>query len=126
MAIHELRLRFQGVLTHFDMFENVVAQRSDAQTGVWLSGMDNIAADALRLRGGYFDPPPIVCYLDRGMGASIRRARTRLPGGGRAPVAIVKIPRERLVGSGITSSLFHGSATRRPPYWGSSSRSVRS
>src|ERR1700677_2520015 len=102
-----LRLRFLRVLTHFDLFENVVAQRSDAQTGVWLSGLDNIAADALRLRGGYFAPPPIVCYLDHGMGAAIRRARTRLPGGGLNPVAIVKIPRERLVGSGITSSLFH-------------------
>jgi hypothetical protein len=102
-----LRLHFLRVLTHFDMFENVVAQRSDAQTGVWLSGLDNIAADALRLGGGYFDPPPVVCYLDRGMGAAIRRARTRLPGGGSNPVAIVKIPRERLVGSGITSSLFH-------------------
>jgi hypothetical protein len=102
-----LRLRFLQVLTHFDMFENVVAQRSDAQTGVWLSGLDNIAADALRLRRAYFDPPPVVCYLDRGMGAAIRRARTRLPGGGCNPVAIVRIPRERLVGSGITSSLFH-------------------
>jgi hypothetical protein len=102
-----LRLQFLRVLTHFDMFENVVAQRSDAQTGIWLSGLDNIAADALRLRGGYFEPPPIVCYLDRGMGAAIRRARTRLPGGGSNPVAVVKIPRERLVGSGIASSLFH-------------------
>jgi hypothetical protein len=102
-----LRLRFLRVLTHFDLFENVVAQRSDAQTGVWLSGLDSIASDALRLRGGYFEPAPVVCYLDRGMGAAIRRARTRLPGGGLNPVAIVKIPRERLVGSGITSSLFH-------------------
>jgi hypothetical protein len=102
-----LRLRFLSVLTHFDIFENVVAQRSDAQTGLWLSGLDNISADALRLRGKYFDPPPVVCYLDRGMGAAIRRARTRLPGGGSNPVAIVKIPRERLVGSGIASSLFH-------------------
>jgi hypothetical protein len=73
-----LRLQFLRVLTHFDMFESVVGQRSDAQTGIWLSGLDNIAADALRLRRGYFEPPPIVCYLDRGMGAAIRRAHTRL------------------------------------------------
>ncbi|HUB50207.1 MAG TPA: hypothetical protein VMB73_34990 [Acetobacteraceae bacterium] len=102
-----LRLRFQRVLTHFDLFDNIIAQRSDAETGVWLSGLDNIAADALRLRGQYFAVPPIVCYLDRGMGAAIRRARTRLPAGGSNPVAIVKIPRERLVGNGIASSLFH-------------------
>src|SRR5262249_54984752 len=51
--------------------------------------------------------PPVVCYLDRGFGAAIRRARTRLPGGGQTPVAIIRIPRERMVGSGIASSLVH-------------------
>jgi hypothetical protein len=102
-----LRLHFLRVLTHFDLFDSIIAQRSDAETGVWLSGLDNIAADALRLHGDYFEVPPIVCYLDRGMGAAIRRVRTRLPGGGSNPVSIVKIPRERLVGNGIASSLFH-------------------
>jgi hypothetical protein len=102
-----LKLRFNRVLTHFDLFDNVVAQRSDAETGVWLSGLDNVSADALYLRGGYYEAPPVVCYLDRGMGAAIRRARTRLPLGGINPVAIIKIPRERMVGNGIASSLFH-------------------
>lgn len=102
-----LRLRFTGVLTHFDLFENVITQRSENETGVWLSGLDVAAADALRLRGAYYQAPPIVCYLDRGMGAAIRRSRTRLPGGGDNPVAIIKIPRERMVGSGIASSLVH-------------------
>jgi len=102
-----LRLRFNRVLTHFDLFDNVVAQRSDAETGVWLSGLDNVSADALYLRGGYYETPPVVCYLDRGMGAAIRRARTRRPLGGTNPVAIIKIPRERMVGNGITSSRFH-------------------
>jgi hypothetical protein len=41
------------------------------------------------------------------MGAAIRRSRTRLPGGGDNPVGIVKVPRERMVGSGIASSLVH-------------------
>ncbi|HLK70271.1 MAG TPA: hypothetical protein VKU19_42870 [Bryobacteraceae bacterium] len=102
-----LRLRFTGVLTHFDLFENVITQRSENETGVWLSGLDVVSADALRLHGHYYDSPPIVCYLDRGMGAAIRRSRTRLPGGGDNPVAIIKIPRERMVGSGIASSLVH-------------------
>ncbi|HEY2500749.1 MAG TPA: hypothetical protein VGI68_04840, partial [Mycobacterium sp.] len=102
-----LRLHFLRVLTHFDLFDSIIAQRSDAETGVWLSGLDNVAADALRLCGHYFEVPPIVCYLDRGMGAAIRRARTRLPGGGSNPVAIVRIPRERLVGNGIASSVYH-------------------
>ena len=49
----------------------------------------------------------MVCYLARGPGAAIRRARTRLPGGGQNPVAIVRVPRERMVGHGIASSLVH-------------------
>lgn len=49
----------------------------------------------------------MICYLDRGVGAAIRRARTRLPGGGENPVAIIRVPRERMIGSGIASSLVH-------------------
>jgi len=102
-----LRLRFNAVLTQFDLFNDALTQRSENETGVWLSGLDVVSADALRLPGNYYDPPPIICYLDRGVGAAIRRARTRLPGGGENPVAIIRVPRERLVGSGIASSLVH-------------------
>lgn len=102
-----LRLRFNRVLAHFDLFDNVIAQRSETETGVWLSGLDNVSTDALRLRRGYYESPSIICYLDRGMGAAIRRARTRLPMGGSNPVSVIKIPRERMVGSGIASSLLH-------------------
>ncbi len=102
-----LRLRFNDVLTQFDIFADVVTQRSERDNGVWLSGLDAVAADAIALPGRYYDPPPVVCYLSRGHGAAIRRARTRLPGGGENPVAIVQIPRERMIGSGIASSLVH-------------------
>jgi len=102
-----LRMRFNFVLSHFDIFADVITQRSEHETGTWLAGLDAVAADALALPGGYYDPPPVVCYLDRGHGAAIRRARTRLPGGGENPVAIVRVPRERMVGSGVASSLIH-------------------
>ncbi len=102
-----LRLRFNAVLTQFDLFDNVITQRSESPTGVYLSGLDVASADALQLRRQFFEPPPIICYLDRGTGAAIRRARTRLPGGGANPVAIIRVPRERMVGSGIASSVFH-------------------
>ena len=49
----------------------------------------------------------MVCSLHRGLGGAIRRARTRLPGGGDNPVAIIRIPRERMIGYGIASSLVH-------------------
>lgn len=101
-----LRLRFNAVLDQFDTFADVLTQRSEHETGVWLSGLDVAAADALALPG-YYDAPAVICYLDRGHGAAIRRARTRLPGGGENPVAIIRVPRERMVGTGIASSLVH-------------------
>ena len=101
-----LRLKFNIVLTQFDMFSDVITQRSETETGVWLSGLDVVAGDALALPG-YYASPPIICYLDRDIGAAIRRARTRMPGGGENPVAVVRVPRERMVGSSIASSLVH-------------------
>jgi len=102
-----LRLRFNVVLSDFDMFADVLTQRSEHETGPWLSGLDAAAADALAPLRQMVEVPPLICYLDRGHGAAIRRARTRLPGGGTNPVAIVRIPRERMVGAGIGSSLVH-------------------
>ncbi|MCI0376771.1 MAG: hypothetical protein L0215_04125 [Gemmataceae bacterium] len=102
-----LRLRFNAILAQFDIFADVLNQRSEHESGVWLSGLDVAAADALALPGGYYEMPPVICYLDRGHGAAIRRARTRLPGGGDNPVAVVRVPRERMVGAGIASSLVH-------------------
>jgi hypothetical protein len=101
-----LRLEFNRVLSHVDIFSEALSQRSEADTGLWLSGLDVVARDALALPG-YFTPPPVICYLARGPGAAIRRARTRLPGGGDNPVAIIRMPRERMIGSGLASSLVH-------------------
>jgi hypothetical protein len=101
-----LRLRFNAVLSQLELFHQVISQRSENEQGVWLSGLDAVAADALALPE-YYEAPPVICYLDRGVGGAIRRARTRLPGGGENPVAVVRIPRERMIGSGIASSLIH-------------------
>jgi hypothetical protein len=102
-----VRLQFNDALTQFDMFSELITQRSEHETGVWLAGLDALAADALSLPHAPFEQPQVVCYLARGPGAAIRRARTRLPGGGQNPVAIVRVPRERMVGHGIASSLVH-------------------
>jgi hypothetical protein len=72
-----------------------------------LAGLDIAADDALSLPGQFYKHPPVVCYLHRGLGGAIRRARTRLPGGGENPVSIIRIPRERMIGFGIASSLVH-------------------
>jgi len=102
-----LRLLFNAVISQFEIFAEVLTQRCQHETGVWIAGLDDLAADALVLPGGFYDPPPVICYLDRSLGAAIRRARTRLPGGSQSPVAIISVPRERMVGSGIASSLVH-------------------
>ncbi|MGB2665556.1 MAG: hypothetical protein WAK48_16255 [Candidatus Acidiferrum sp.] len=102
-----LKLRFNSVLSQFHIFSDVLTQRSEHEMGVWIAGLDDFAADALALAGGYYRPPPVVCYVDRGHGGAIRRARTRLPGGDLNPVAIIRIPHERMVGSGVASSLVH-------------------
>lgn len=102
-----LKLRFNNLLDQLDIFADVLSQRGEHSTGVWLAGLDVLAMDALALPGNYYHPPPLACFLDRGHGAAIRRARTRLPGGDSNPVGVIQVPRERLVGSGIASSLIH-------------------
>lgn len=102
-----IRLRFNAVLSQFDLFSDVITQRSEHDTGVCLSGLDVLAADALHLADRFYTVPPMICYLDRGAGAAIRRVRTRLPGGGENPVSIIRVPRERMIGSAIASSLVH-------------------
>jgi hypothetical protein len=102
-----LRLRFQNALSQLDLFSEVITQRSEHDNGVLLSGLDIAAAEALLVPGRYFEGPPVICSLHRGLGGAIRRARTRLPGGGDNPVALIRIPRERMIGYGIASSLVH-------------------
>jgi hypothetical protein len=102
-----LKLRFNNLLDQVDIFGDVVGQRSEHGTGTWVAGLDVLAEDALTLAGGYYTAPPLICFLERGHGAAIRRARTRLPGGDLSPVGVIQIPRERMIGSGIASSLIH-------------------
>lgn len=102
-----LKLYFHAALTHFEIFAEVLTQRSQHGTGVWLSGLDVAAQDGLKQPGTSIEAPPVICYVERGHGGAIRRARTRLPGGGNNPVAVIRMPRERMVGTGIAASLFH-------------------
>ncbi len=102
-----LKLRYNNLLDQLDIFSDVLLQRGEHGTGIWMAGLDILAEDALALPGNYYDAPPLICFLERGHGAAIRRARTRLPGGDENPVGVIQIPRERMIGSGIASSLIH-------------------
>jgi hypothetical protein len=101
------KLRYNSILDQLDIFADVLSQRGEHDVGIWLSGLDVLAEDGLAICKNYFDIPPLMVFLERGHGAAIRRARTRLPGGDENPVAVIQIPRERMVGSGIASSLIH-------------------
>ncbi len=102
-----VKLQFQSVLARFEIFGEVLSQRAQHETGLWLAGLDVAAAAALRLPHRPLPAPPVVCYVDRSFGGAIRRAHTPLPGGAINPVAIIRMPRERMVGTGIAASLFH-------------------
>lgn len=102
-----LRLYFNAVLSQLDIFADVLTQRAEHDLGIWLGAFDRMASDALKIKGYFYDIPPLMTYVDRGQGAAIRRIQTRLPGKVKSPVTIIRIPRERLIGSAIASSLCH-------------------
>lgn len=102
-----LKLHFNHILDQLDIFSDVMSQRTEYQTGVLIAGLDILAEDAMNILVPLYDVPPVVCFPERGHGAAIRKARTKLPGGITNPVAIIQIPRERLVGSGIAASIIH-------------------
>lgn len=102
-----IKLRFNSLLNQYDIFADVISQRAEHVTGVWVAGLDVLATDALQVPVAGYEAPPVMCFLERGHGAAIRKARTRLPGGDYNPVAIIQVPRERMVGSGVASSLIH-------------------
>ncbi len=102
-----LKLRFNNILGDLDIFAAVLSQRAEYDVGIWTSALDVLAKDGLKVVDKLTPTPQLVVYLDRGHGAAIRRARTRLPGGDLNPVGVIQIPRERMIGSGIASSLIH-------------------
>jgi hypothetical protein len=52
-----LKLYFQAALTHFEIFAEVLTQRSQHGTGIWLAGLDVAAQDGLRQPGVPVAPP---------------------------------------------------------------------
>lgn len=113
-----LRLQFSAMLSRFDIFAEAITQRSEHDHGVWLSGLDVLAEDALIVPDAPYRVPPVVCYLDRGIGAAIRRVRTPLPGGSSNPVTIIRVPRERMIGSGIGASIVHEAGHQAAAFMG--------
>lgn len=107
LAFATVRARFNVLLGELDLFADALSQRSERVTGLRLAGLDEAARDLLSLPDQPYASPPVLTWLDRGRGGAIRRARTRLPTGRENPVALIRLPRERMIGAGIASSLAH-------------------
>ena len=102
-----LRGRYVQAETVLDFFGDAVATRSDPGTAALLRGLDMIAADSmdLVLRPLGIEAPPVLVYLDKGLGASILKAGVRLwDRANPSPAAAIKVTRHNL---GHPTALLH-------------------
>jgi hypothetical protein len=103
----EFRRRYLRAETVIDFYAEAVNTRTTSRLGTLLRGLDSIATDSMAvvLRAFGTDPPPVLTYLDKGLGASILRAGVRLwDSGAISPAAAIKITRHNL---GRPTSLIH-------------------
>lgn len=106
-AVQLFRRRYAAVETTLDFFGDAVSSRRSPRLRAALNTLDVLAAESIRpvlVRAGV-PVPPVLTYVDKGMGASILRADVRLWAPGLVnPVAAVKIVRHNLY---RPTSLFH-------------------
>lgn len=106
----DFRRRYLQAETVIDFYGEAVNTRTTPRLGRLLRGLDSIAVDSMDvlLRPLGIDSPPVLTYLDRGLGASILRAGIRLwDNGALSPAAAIKITRHNLL---RPTSLCHESA----------------
>jgi hypothetical protein len=93
------RRRYLAVEVALDFFGDAINTRVDAELGAYLRACDALASTAMR---AVLDPigqpaPPVLTYVDRGLGASILKAGLRLwDGRSLCPAATIKIARHNL------------------------------
>jgi len=95
-----LRARYLQAETVHDFFLDAIATRALPDLAAVLRGLDRLAGDALdmTLRPLGIEAPPVLVYLDRGLGASILRAGIRLyDDANPSPAAAIKITRHNLL-----------------------------
>lgn len=106
----DFRRRYLRAEVVIDFYGEAVNTRTTPRLGRLLRGLDSIAVDSMDvlLRPLGIDSPPVLTYLDRGLGASILRAGVRLwDNGALSPAAAIKITRHNLL---RPTSLCHESA----------------
>jgi hypothetical protein len=101
------RRRYLRAETVIDFYCEAVNTRTTPKLASLLRGLDTIASDSMAVVLSAFgvDTPPVLTYLDKGLGASILRAGVRLwDSGALSPAAAIKITRHNLF---RPSSLMH-------------------
>lgn len=106
-AVQAFRRAYAQVETTLEFFGNAVNSRTSATLRNTLQNLDRLASASIApvLLAAGKPVPPVLCYVDQGMGASILRAGVRLWDPGTVnPVAAIKIVRHNLY---RPTSLFH-------------------
>lgn len=97
-AVHAVRRRYVQAETVLDFYGDAVNTRTSPRIGEILRGLDVLAVDSLQrgLQPLGIGVPPVLCYLDKGLGASILRVDARLWDASLSPVAAIKITHHNL------------------------------
>lgn len=93
-----LRRRYTRAEAIVDFYCEAVNTRTSPRLAAVLRGLDTLAVHSMDqvLRPLGIDSPPVLTYLDKGMGASILRAGARLWDASLSPAAAIKIVRHNL------------------------------
>lgn len=91
----------------FEYYVDILQTRSEKGMGPLLKGCDQIAMESLKqgLQPLNQRVPPVICYQDRGEGASILKAGIYLWDRQVNPAAIIKVVRNKIPLPGLTSIL---------------------
>jgi hypothetical protein len=97
--LHRFRRRYLQAETVLEFYGHAVRSRTTTRLAELLRACDVLAAKSMEkpLRPLGIQAPPVLVYIDRGLGASILRAGLRLwDGGSPSPAAAVKLTRFNL------------------------------
>jgi hypothetical protein len=94
----DFRRRYLAVETTMDFYADAINTRTNGVIGAQLRACDFLAGEAMRavLQPLGRPVPPVLCYLDKGLGASILKAGLRLWDDSVSPVAAIKVVRHNL------------------------------
>lgn len=96
--LREVRRRYAQVETVVEFYTDAVSTRTSPTLGGHLRALDRLAEQSMAaVLGPLGRPvPPVLTYVDKGLGAAILRAGVRLWDGGSSPAAAIKMTRHNL------------------------------